>query len=712
MKLSNKFICAGEDYETINHFVPAPWFRKIITVKKAFKKVSLTVCALGFYELFLNGNCITKGKFCPYISNSDDIVFYDDYDITDIFSQDENELKFLLGNGMQNAFGGFVWEFDKAKFRSSPKLAFSLEITYCDGEKEVFEADKTVETCPSNIVSNDLRLGEVYDATFSCSSWRNSVMTTPPKGEKMVSHIKPIVCRKEISPIKIWKENDSYIYDFGENAAGVCRLNVIGKENQKITLLFGEVLKDGKFYIDNTTFDNVKDRYYQRDIYICKEGRNIWQPTFTYHGFRYVKVDGITEKQATDELLTYIFFNTDLGKVGSFECDDEKVNTLHRMSLNSTLSNFHHFPTDCPQREKNGWTADAALSSSHTLLYFEPVKNYRQWLKMVCKSQRSDGALPGIVPTTGWGFDWGNGPAWDAVITEIPYQIWQKRNDITVFKDCSECILKYINYLKTRLNDIGLLAIGLGDWCAPHNPVKAPLELTDSIEAYDISLKAALMFEKTEDTINAEHCRDFAKFLREKIRKYLYNENDCVFIGNCQTSQAMGIYYNIIEENEREKAVKVLLSLVKESNYHIDTGVLGGRVLFHTLAENGEIDTALRILKNPTAPSYMQWINNGDTTLCEGFDQEDGIDSHNHHFWGNISAFFLEQICGIKPCGDKININPNLPSEMNSAAGSFDSVFGRICVNLVRNGETVNANIDYDKNAPIKIDLPKHYILR
>lgn len=352
MILSNKFICAEEDYETINHFVPAPWFRKIITIKKPFKKVSLTVCGLGFYDLYLNGICITKGKLCPYISNSDDIVFYDDYDLTDSFSLDANELKFLLGNGMQNAFGGFVWELDKAKFRSSPKLAFCLEICYCDGEKEVIEADKTVETCPSNILSNDLRLGEIYDATLNCSVWSESVETAPPKGQKMVSNIEPIVCRKEISPVKIWKENNSFIFDFGENAAGICRLNIIGKENQKITLLFGEVLKEGKFSIDNTTFSNVKDRYYQRDIYICKEGHNVWQPRFTYHGFRYVKVDGITEKQATKELLTYIVFNTDLRKVGSFECDDEKLNTLHKMSLNSTLSNFHHFPTDCPQREK------------------------------------------------------------------------------------------------------------------------------------------------------------------------------------------------------------------------------------------------------------------------------------------------------------------------------------------------------------------------
>lgn len=698
MKLSDKFICAGENYSTFSKRVPAPVFRKNITVSKKVQKAETTVCGLGFYVLYLNGKNITKGRLCPFITNSEQVMYYDNYDITE-YLKDENSFEFILGNGMQNCFGGFVWDFEKTEFRSSPKLAFAVEITYANGETDVIEADETVETAESNILSDDLRLGEIYDANKNDREWKSAEITRTPKGEKLLSQVKPIVTREELKPVKIFKEDDGFVYDFGINTSGVCRLSVDAFKSQKIKLTYCEILKNGRFSIDTTTFENVKDKYYQQDIYTCKEGHNLWEPVFTYHGFRYVKVEGITKEQAKENLLIFVVFNTDLGNAGEFECDNDIINSLHKMSLNSTLSNFHHIPTDCPHREKNGWTADAALSSCHTLLYFEPVDNYKQWLISICKSQNDGGAVPGIIPTWGWGFEWGNGPAWDSVLSEIPYQIWQKRNDLSAFKICKDSIIKYIKYLETRKNDKGLLEIGLGDWCAPANPRKAPLILTDSIEAYDIARKSAQMFSAAGDTKSAEFCNAFAKSMREKIREHLFDNDTCVFAGGCQTSQAMGIYYEIINENEKTKALDALLEIIKLDGYHIATGVLGGRVLFHLLAENGEIDTAIKIITNPTSPSYARWVLAGDTALGEGFNESDGLSSHNHHFWGNISAFFMEQICGIKVCADKINIEPHFPACINNARASFNSVFGKVSVSWKREKGKIKFNLEYPKNA-------------
>ena len=697
MILSDKFISATEKYAGYLRRVPAPWFKKDISFKGDVKKAAITVCGLGFYEMYLDGRKITKGRLCPYISNPDQVMFYDDYDITGLVSGDRCELKFLLGNGMQNAFGGFIWDFHKAGFRSAPKLAFAVEILYADGTVQVIEADESVLTRPSKIIRDDLRLGEIYDATFNEGQWKNAIKATTPKGEKRLSDIKPIVVRDKLAPVKIWKENNSYIYDFGVNTAGVCELKINARKNQKVKLTFAEILKDGKFYRHNTSFKHSQHKYFQRDTYICKEGENIWSPTFTYHGFRYVKVEGITKKQATEDLLTYIVFNTELDKKGEFTCDDEKINTLHKMSLNSTLSNFHHFPTDCPQREKNGWTADAALSSSHALLYFEPTANYKQWLTAICKAQDERGALPGIVPTSGWGFAWGNGPAWDAVLTELPWQMWQKRNDISAFKECKDYIIKYLKYLETRMDEKGLLAIGLGDWCAPAK--SSPLILTDSIEAYDIADKSRQMFEKISDTENADYCRAFAEKMRENIRTHLFDKQTGTFEGGYQTSQAMGIYYGIVNPDEKDKALAVLLNRIKEDGCHLYTGVLGGRVIFHVLAENGEIDTAVRMLENPTRPSYMQWIDYGETALCEGFGEGNWIDSRNHHFWGNISAFFMEQICGIKVSADTVKIEPFFPTNMNEASASFDSIYGRISASWKRENGRITYSLEYPQKA-------------
>lgn len=698
MKLSDKFICAQESYSTFSKRVPAPIFRKNITVSGDFQKAEITVCGLGFYELYLNGKNITKGRLSPYITNSEQVMYYDNYDITE-YLKNENCFEFILGNGMQNCFGGFVWDFEKVEFRSSPKLAFAVEITYSNGKTDIIEADQTVEASESNILSDDLRLGEIYDANKNNREWKFAVRTRTPKGEKVLSSVKPIVTREELKPVKIFKEDNSFIYDFGINTSGVCRISVEASKCQEIKLTFCEILKNGRFSIDTTTFDNVKDKYFQQDIYICKDGFNEWTPTFTYHGFRYVKVEGVTEEQATENLLTFVVFNTDLGEIGEFVCDNNTINSLHKMSLNSTLSNFHHFPTDCPHREKNGWTADAALSASHTLLYFEPTDNYKQWLVSICKSQNDDGAIPGIIPTWGWGFEWGNGPAWDSVLSELPYQIWQKRNDLSAFEICKDSLVKYIKYLETRKNDKGLIEIGLGDWCAPDNPRKAPLILTDSIEFYDIACKSAQMFIATGDMKNAEFCTEFAKNMRDKIREHLFDTDTCIFAGNSQTSQAMGIYYGIINENEKSKALNALIEIIKLDDYHIATGVLGGRVLFHLLAENGEIDTAMKIITNPTSPSYNQWVLAGETALCEGFGEYNGLSSRNHHFWGNVSAFFMEQICGIKVCANEINIEPHFPICINKARASFNSVFGKVSVFWKRENGKIRFELEYPENA-------------
>lgn len=699
MVLSDKFISAGEKYSTFLKRVPAPIFRKNISLSDKVLKAEITVCGLGFYELYLNGKNITKGRLCPYITNSEQVIYYDNYDITNLV-KDDNCFEFILGNGMQNAFGGFIWDFDKIKFRSSPKIAFAVEITYLNGETEIIEADETVLVSQSNILSDDLRLGEIYDANKNDRTWKNAVITRTPAGERHPSVAKPITVREELKPVKIFKEGKAYIYDFGVNTSGLCRLRVNGRKGQKIKLTYCEILKNGKFFVGTTTFNHSKKKYYQRDTYICREGFNEWTPTFTYHGFRYVKVEGIKEEQAKKELLTFLVFNTDLGKKGEFICDNDTVNGLHKMSLNSTLSNFHHFPTDCPHREKNGWTADAALSASHTLLYFEPTENYKQWLISICKAQDSRGALPGIVPTWGWGFEWGNGPAWDWVLVELPYQIWQKRNDLSAFEICKESIIKYIRYLETRKNDKGLMEIGLGDWCAPDNPRKAPLVLTDSIMSFDIADKSAKMFGAIGETENASFCADFAKDIRGKIREHLFNKETCIFEGGSQTSQAMGIYYSIIEESEKKRAFEALLRVIELDGYHIGTGVLGGRVLFHVLAENGEVDTAMKILTNPTPPSYNQWLLAGDTALCESFaEYDDGLASHNHHFWGNISAFFMEEICGIKVCADAVNIEPHFSADMNSASAAFDSVFGKVSVSWIRENGKIKFDLEYPKGA-------------
>lgn len=438
MEFPESFIYAGPAFSAPEQPVPAPYFRRQFRLERVPEQAELLICGIGFYELYVNGQRITRGHLAPYISSPDVAVYYDSYDITPLLKIGENVLGVWLGNGFQNNLGGYVWDFDKARFRGAPR--FALRLDECSGEKRqaILESDKVFLTAPSPLLSDDYRVGETYDARKErpdwllpgtpSGEWKPALCAERPRGERVLRTIEPVTIEKELRPVSIRKVDDGYLYDFGENNAGVCRLHVTAEAGQTITMHHGEHLIDGKLDLTNLTCDRTTGS--QKDVYICKAGENVYTPTFTYHGFQYVWIRGLRPEQATEDALTYLVMHTQLPVRGGFRCSDETVNRIHEASMRSTLSNFVHFPTDCPQREKNGWTADAALSAEHTLLYFAPERCYHEWLRNIRGSQAPDGSLPGIVPTAGWGFAWGNGPAWDCVLFWLPYALMQYRNDL------------------------------------------------------------------------------------------------------------------------------------------------------------------------------------------------------------------------------------------------------------------------------------------
>ena len=703
--LSERFISAGYGMCNMYDFVPSPYLRRSFTLPAAPDAAQITLSALGFYELFVNGNRITRGLLSPFISNSDDLVYYDRYDLTPYLTEGENVIGLQLGNGMQNCFGGYVWCFDGASFRTEPKTALHCEIR-CGEQTVSFEADESFRCAPSPIYYDDLRMGERYDARreiagwdmpgFDDSAWTPAVSVSTPKGERRLCEAHPILPREERKPVAIWREGDDYIYDFGVNAAGLPRLRICGEAGQKIDMVHAEILRDGKFFYDNIRFPWPQYEnyplYLQLDSYTCRgDGEEVYMPRFTYHGFRYIRVSGLRPEQATEELLTYVIMNTDMKLRGAFSCSDPVVNRIQEMCRVSTLANFYHFPTDCPHREKNGWTADAALSAEQVLLNWEPDDNYVEWLRNIVCAQRENGQLPGIIPTGGWGFDWGNGPAWDSVLVELPYRLYQMRGDLRGAEVCADALRLYVDYIMSRRNEDGTISIGLGDWCAPHDPIKSPLAFTDSVECTDICRKASELFSALGRDADAAYAKECSEGFRRAVREHLCDRDTMTFAGNCQTSQAMAIYYGITEAGEETaRAFSVLIDLIHENDDHLDTGVLGTRVLFRVLADFGETDLAMHMITRPDLPSYGAWVARGDTALCEDFNDSVAMtQSHNHQFCADVSAFFMEYLCGIRvdlrrDARHPLVIAPRFPETLQSARAFHEAPFGRVDVNWRR----------------------------
>lgn len=722
------FIKASNAFCTLEKFVPAPYFRESFSVHGEFKSATLYITGLGFYEAHINGVNITKGILAPYISNPEHIVYYDSYDISGQIVPGKNVLAVVLGNGFQNSSGGYIWDFDKANWRGAPLLSFKIIVEYADKRVEVIEPSAATKTAHSPIIFDDLRHGEYYDArletdnwdsvSFDDSDWDDSLIADSPLGEQRLCTADPIVEIRRISPIDIKEFDGGYIYDFGVNFAGLTELNIEDCESgQKIVLKYFETLVGGKPYYDNIRFiSDDRTKWYQENIYYCKgEANEKHLPRFTYDGFRYVYVKGINEKQAKKSLLTYIVYSCAKEINSTFSCSDETVNKIQQATVRSDISNLYYFPTDCPQREKNGWTADAALSAEQMLINLKPENCYKEWLRNIYKAMKEDGRLPGIVPTSGWGYEWGNGPAWDIVMINLPYYTYLYRGDKEILFESAEPINKYIHYLDSRLNDRNLLEIGLGDWCEPDKPeweYTTPLVVTDTIVSIDIAKKAEFIFAR----LGLEEYGKFAKQLEEKLviaaKEHLVDHDNLMVAGNTQTGLALALYHGLFDENEYGKAFENLLDLIKEEDNHCYCGVIGGYVFYELLAENGYADLALEIITKPDFPSYGNWIARGATTLWEAYRREgDTVNSLNHHFWGDISAWFYTYLAGIRinPTGrnvNEVNIKPCFVSELNTVTAKHHHRQGEISVEWKRTNGIITLNLKMPKSITGKIILP------
>lgn len=754
---STNFISATKDYCTVFDHVPAPYVRKSFTLQKPLASAKITICGLGFYDLFINGTRITKGLIAPYISNPDQILFYDEYDLTERLTDGKNAIGILLGNGMLNCMGGSIWYMKNARYLSAPKVALALELTYADGEKACITADETFKVHPSPIRFDDLRMGEFYDANFEIegwnlpdfddTSWQNAIKVDAPRGECKLCAAEPIVIKKRLTPVSITPNKrvifdegffpepmqeefgapiplpeeyrTGYLYDFGENLAGNVRLRIKGEKGQVISILHGELLNaDGDLDDRNMKFQPTN--YEHRVVYTLKgEGVEEYAPTFTYQGFRYCLVAGITEEQATKELLTYEVMSSDLKQNGDFSCSDEIVNKLQRATYNADISNFYYFPTDCPHREKNGWTADAALSAEQMLFNLTPENSYHVWLDNIRHAQRLDGALPAIVPTAGWGFEWGNGPAWDSVLFYLPYYTWLQRGDTDIIRENATAMMRYLQYVSTRRDEKGLLHIGLGDWLPIEykNPM-TPLEVTDTFVTMNLCRLAAAMFDAVGMRIQKQFANGLFDELYASARTELLDTATMTVRGRTQTAQCMAIEYGLLDEQEQEKAFQVLLDIINEADGHLDTGCLGARIIFHVLAKRGYAELAYNMIVRPDFPSYGHWIvHENCTSLFEAFQRENDVpNSKNHHFFGDISSWFFKYVAGVKinpnaKDAREIEISPNFISTLTHATGWENHLGGKLesMWEKTENGYTLSVNIP--KNCYGTLILPRGYTL-
>ncbi|TYQ00250.1 alpha-L-rhamnosidase [Tenacibaculum adriaticum] len=698
------------DIEDVN-VKPAPYFRKEFHPKKRVIKARAYIAVAGLYELYINGNKIGDHRLDPVYTRFDKRNLYVTYDVTSAFQKSKVALGVLLGNGWYNHQSTAVWNFDKAGWRARPRFCLNVRVYYDDGTTDIIRTNNSWKTALSPVVFNSIYTAEHYDAQleqygwntvdFNDQSWNNSIEVTLPSDKITAQAMPPIRNVEDITPISIKKRSDKqYIFDLGKNISGVTKLKVSGEKGTKLWVTHAEQLDS----VGNLDLSNINVHYrpkdsldpFQTDIYVLNgQGEETFSPKFNYKGFQYVEVKSNKPIDLNQKSIIAEFMHSDVKPIGNIRSSNEIINKIWEATNASYLSNLFGYPTDCPQREKNGWTGDAHINIETGLYNFDAITVYEKWMDDHRDEQQENGVLPSIIPTWGgWGYDWGNGPDWTSTIAIIPWELYQFYGDDKALTKMYEPIKKYVNYITSISYDGGLTNWGLGDWV----PVKSetPKELTSSIYYYvdaTILAKTAKHFGFTDDFENYSR---LAKNIKNAINKKYLNTKTGIYAQGFQTELSAPLYWGVVPDELTQKVADNLAVEVKKSNNHIDVGLLGTKTILGALSQNGYADLAYQIASQETYPSWGWWIKNGATTFYENWDIDASSDiSKNHIMFGAISAWFYKALGGILPDekhpGFKnIILQPHFVNGLTQFEAKHESPYGLIVSNWKKEGNLVH----------------------
>jgi alpha-L-rhamnosidase len=695
---------------------PAPMFRKAFRVEKPVRRATVYVCGLGYYELRLNGKKVGDHVLDPAFTRYDRRALYVTYDVTAQVARGDNALGVMLGNGWFNFTVDAAWYFDEAAWRARPRMLLQLVVELADGTTQTVVSDGTWKFATSPILSNALLNGETYDARlevprwdtagFDDKAWADARVAEAPKGILSAQMAQPIRATQVLKTASLTQPKPGvFVFDMGQNIAGVAQLSVRGPAGTAVTLLYGESLNPDGTVNQKEIKVHTYDGEFQVDRYILKgSGLEEWQPRFVYSGFRYVQVTGFPGKP-TPASLRAVAVHTDLEGTGSFECSNGLLNDIQRCTRWSYANNFHGHPTDCPQREKNGWTGDAHLAAEAGLYNFEPSASYTKWMRDFHDEQRITGELPGIVPTGGWGYKWGNGPAWDCAYVLIPWYLYEYRGDRRILAEHYDRLKLYVDYLASRAVN-GIVSIGLGDWCPAKT--KTPANITSTgyyyADAVIVSKIAALLGRKED----AAHYAALAADIRKAFNHAFFDAKTKQYGGGTQTALSCALYQGLVEPQNVAGVVSNLVANVAVHDGHLDCGILGTKYLLHALTDNGRADVAYTIVSQTTAPGWGNWIKRGATTLWEDWEGKSSLD---HIMFGDVSAWFYETLAGIQPDPSapgfkKIIIRPAAVGDLKWVRASHDSLHGKIVSDWKREGEKFHLQVTIPANTTATVFIP------
>lgn len=658
----------------------APIFRRKFRIEDTGHAL-LQFCALGYGYCYINGKEVTKDLFIAPTSEYDKMVWYHTYDVSDLVKKGENIIAVILGNGFFNETIETTWYTHTRPWRDNPKFALSLII---NGDVVLESDEEFLYTEDSFVLYNQLRSGEIFDAGryhadwkkyhFDDSAYINAVIDTKTETVKRyLCECEPIREFEEYDFVNCQKTEEGYLLDFGVNIAGYLKTFIDEAPGTRIELFHAEeAYPDGRLKLNR--LDIFQKAPFQRDIYICGDKPLNWSPKFTYHGFRYVLIKGLT-KAPNKGNFKAVFVHQAIEKLSEFECSDELINKIYDAGIRSSFSNMHYTLTDCPTREKLGWTNDAQSSIEHLYINFHVKKFFEKWEKEICADMDEAGAINAVIP------DYGTfrtcGPVADGVLVELPLMHYLYTADNTMLCRMLPYIKKYYDFFLKR--EVPYM---LGDW----DGHKSRFKDDDFIfHFYNIKFCDALML--AQNLVGeAPDCRYSQQKQNSKqwlIKNYIL-ENGYSKV----ESQTVIALLLTVEGVDKKPLLEQLKQCVEKDHYHITCGMWGLQYIYKVLFENGLGDLAYKMITVKGAPSFNYWFENGATTLWETW-EEGHTDSRNHHMLSGVLAWFFKGLLGVHPVLEhpgykQIALKPSFVQDLHYCKGKLTTPFGEIKVSWER----------------------------
>ncbi|MFO0908000.1 MAG: family 78 glycoside hydrolase catalytic domain [Isosphaeraceae bacterium] len=699
---------------------PAVYLHHDFTTPGKVRRATLYAASLGIADYYLNGQRINTDYFPSGWTDYTKRVYYRAYEVTERVKDGRNILGAILSDGWYSGYVGFGKKRDH--YGTKPRVWTQLHLEFEDGTTRDVVSSPEWQGGRGPILEADFLMGETFDARRQGAAWggpdiKAGELAPVDVGAEVSPRIEahpgpPVVHFATLAPLTVTQPTPgAYVLDMGQNFAGVVRLKVQGKPGQEITLRFAERLNpDGSIYTTNLREARCTDTY------ICKgEGVEVWEPRFTFHGFQYVEVRGLSGPPAGDT-ITGLALSSDTPQTGHFDSSGRMLNQLHSNIVWTQRANFIDIPTDCPQRdERLGWTGDAQVYIRTATLNTDVQAFFNKWLVDLTDGQRADGQFPMVAPVKVAGDD--GGPAWADAGVICPWTVYQVYGDREVLARQYPSMVKFVEFCRKRSVD-GVLPPKayhcFGDWLSINADTPKDVIYTAYFaNSARLTGQAAAVLGKTDD---AKTYQDLYERIRAAFNR-TYVAHDGKITGDTQAVYVLALAFDLLDADKAMLAAKHLVADIESKKNHLSTGFIGTKDLMLVLAKIGRTDVALKLLHNTSFPSWGFSIEHGATSIWERWDgwtpnkgfQDPGMNSFAHYSFGAVYQWMVENLGGIRanePSYRTITIAPVIDPSLAFANVAYQSIRGDIRSHWIHQGKTLTLDVHIPANTRATLQIP------